>query len=54
MPADAPTQAATEIMLIRHAPALSEGRMAGRRDVEADCSDAMAFAAVRGAVGVAE
>lgn len=54
MPADAPTQAATEIMLIRHAPALSEGRMAGRRDVEADCSDAMAFAAVRGAVGVAD
>ena len=54
MPADAPTQAATEIMLIRHAPALSEGRMAGRRDVAADCSDALAFAALRGAVGAVD
>lgn len=58
MPADAPTPsqltAHTEIMLIRHAPALTEGRMAGRRDVAADCSDALAFAALRGAVGVAD
>ena len=58
MPADAPTQSArlgpTEIMLIRHAPALNDGRMAGRRDVGADCSDTMAFAALRGAVGVAD
>ena len=58
MPADTPTQSArlgqTEIMLIRHAPALSEGRMAGRRDVAADCSDALALAALRGAVGVAD
>ncbi|WP_426033990.1 histidine phosphatase family protein [Cypionkella sp. TWP1-2-1b2] len=66
MPADAPTQTATdaptepatdrqtEIMLIRHAPALTEGRMAGRRDVAADCSDAMAFAALRGAVAAAD
>lgn len=56
MPADAPTHnatlAQTEIMLIRHAPALTEGRMAGRRDVAADCSDALAFAALRGAMGV--
>lgn len=58
MPADAPTESATdrqtEIMLIRHAPALTEGRMAGRRDVGADCSDAMAFAALRGAVAAAD
>lgn len=50
MPADTPT----ELLLIRHAPALTEGRMAGRRDVDADCSDALAFAAVRGAVGGAD
>lgn len=58
MPADAPTQAPTlgqtEIMLIRHAPALTEGRIAGRRDVAADCSDALAFAALRGAVGAVD
>lgn len=58
MPADAPTPTATdrqtEIMLIRHAPALTGGRMAGRRDVAADCSDALAFATLRGAVGVVD
>lgn len=58
MPADAPTrdptQGQTEIMLIRHAPALTGGRMAGRRDVDADCSDALAFAALRGAVGMVD
>ena len=58
MPADAPTRdetlGQTEIMLIRHAPALTEGRMAGRRDVASDCSDALAFAALRGAVGVVD
>lgn len=47
MPADSPT----ELLLIRHAPALTEGRMAGRRDVAADCSDALAFATLRGALG---
>ncbi|MDZ4311117.1 MAG: histidine phosphatase family protein [Cypionkella sp.] len=54
MPADAPTLDQTEILLIRHAPALTEGRMAGRRDVAADCSDAFAFAALRGAVGASD
>ncbi|MDB5664285.1 histidine phosphatase family protein [Cypionkella sp.] len=69
MPADAPTtvpmatssaapaglqQGQTELLLIRHAPALTEGRMAGRRDVAADCSDALAFAALRGAVGAVD
>lgn len=38
---------ATELTLIRHAPALSLGRMAGRRDVAADISDADHIAAVR-------
>lgn len=38
-------------MLIRHAPAVTEGRMAGRRDVAADCSDGVAIAGLRAAVG---
>lgn len=41
----------TELILIRHAPALSEGRVAGRRDVDADCGDADAFAGLRRAIG---
>jgi alpha-ribazole phosphatase len=45
--ATVPAIAATELCLIRHAPALSEGRMAGRRDVAADCRDAQAFARLR-------
>ncbi|WP_323006619.1 histidine phosphatase family protein [Pseudorhodobacter sp.] len=40
-----------ELILIRHAPALSEGRIAGRRDVAADCSDTKAFAALHQAIG---
>lgn len=43
--------ATTELLLIRHAPALTEGRIAGRRDVAADCSDGVAIAALRAAVG---
>lgn len=43
--------ATTELLLIRHGPALTEGRMAGRRDVAADCSDGGAIAALRAAVG---
>ncbi len=31
------------LLLIRHAPALTEGRLAGRRDVAADCTDRPAF-----------
>ncbi|GLS86539.1 hypothetical protein GCM10010873_15130 [Cypionkella aquatica] len=57
MPANAPTDSpdpATELLLIRHAPAVTEGRMAGRRDVAADCSNALAFAALRGAIGQAD
>lgn len=42
-----PALAATEIFLIRHAPALTEGRMAGKRDVAADCSNSAGFAALR-------
>ncbi|WP_299909535.1 histidine phosphatase family protein [uncultured Paracoccus sp.] len=37
----------TRLYLIRHAPPLNGGRLAGRRDVAADCSDAPAFAALR-------
>ena len=43
--------AVTKISLIRHAPARSDGRMAGRRDVGADCSDATAIAALRMGLG---
>lgn len=50
MPADAPT----ELLLIRHAPALTEGRMAGRRDVAADCSDLPAFSALRQHIGAVD
>lgn len=41
----------TELLLIRHAPPLNEGRLAGRRDVDADCSDTAAFAAMRLRIG---
>ena len=43
--------APTQISLIRHAPALTDGRIAGRRDVAADCSDQAAIAALRAGVG---
>ncbi len=42
---------ATELILIRHAPALTGGRLCGRTDVPADCSDATRIAALRAAVG---
>ncbi|MCB2126140.1 MAG: histidine phosphatase family protein [Rhodobacteraceae bacterium] len=44
-------EAATELILIRHAPALTEGRLCGRTDVAADCSDLAALAALRLGVG---
>lgn len=40
---------ATELWLIRHAPALHGGALAGRRDVAADCSDRGALAGMRAA-----
>lgn len=43
--------AATELILIRHAPALTEGRLCGRTDVPADCSDLAALRALRLGVG---
>lgn len=43
--------APTQLYLIRHAPALTNGRMAGRRDVPADCSDLAAIAALRDGIG---
>lgn len=49
-----PAKAPTELLLIRHAPALTEGRMAGRRDVAADCSDVRGFAALRRYIGVVD
>lgn len=41
-----------DIWLIRHAPKLDSGAMAGRRDVAADCSDTAAFDALRAKVGM--
>ncbi|KAB2886264.1 MAG: histidine phosphatase family protein [Albidovulum sp.] len=43
--------AATELILIRHAPAQAGGRLCGRTDVAADCSDLAALAALRLGVG---
>lgn len=38
-------------MILRHAPPLTDGRLAGRTDVDADCADAAAFAWMRQRVG---
>ncbi|HLQ88972.1 MAG TPA: histidine phosphatase family protein [Xanthobacteraceae bacterium] len=45
---------ATELLLIRHAPSLTDGRLAGRSDVPADCSDLNALATLRAAIGQAD
>ena len=44
----------TELMLIRHAPALTGGCIAGRRDVAADCSDGAGFEALTSALGAVD
>lgn len=49
-----PGSACPELLLIRHAPALSEGRMAGRRDVAAELGDASAFKVLSAMVGPVE
>ncbi|MHC0052753.1 histidine phosphatase family protein [Actibacterium sp. D379-3] len=38
---------ATELTMIRHAPVVPDGRVYGRRDRPADCSDTAAFEALR-------
>lgn len=43
-----------ELLLIRHAPALNEGRLAGRRDVPADVTDSTAIAALRQHAGAVD
>ncbi|OYX42731.1 MAG: phosphoglycerate mutase [Rhodobacterales bacterium 32-67-9] len=43
--------AATELILIRHAPALTGGRLCGRTDVAADCTDLARIAVLLAAVG---
>jgi len=48
------TKGTTELIVVRHAPALSEGRIAGRRDVGADCSSALDFDALRNAIGTVD
>lgn len=44
-------RAATELILVRHAPGLTNGRLCGRTDVPADCADAPRIAALRAAIG---
>lgn len=39
------------LKLLRHAPPLNDGRLAGRREVDADCSDSTAFTAMRALIG---
>lgn len=43
--------AATELILIRHAPALTGGRLCGRTDVPADCGVRKGISALRVAAG---
>lgn len=42
---------ATDLLLIRHAPVVPDGRLVGRRDVQADCSDGRALAELRAKIG---
>lgn len=42
---------ATELILIRHAPALTGGRLCGRTDVAADCGNGAPIAALSAALG---
>lgn len=37
----------TRLAILRHAPTRGDGRMAGRRDIDADCSDTKAFEGMR-------
>ena len=48
------TSRATELILIRHAPALTGGRLCGRTDVAADLSDATAIAGLARAIGAVD
>jgi alpha-ribazole phosphatase len=50
-PLETSAAAICDIWLIRHARGLDGGAMAGRRDIDADCSDSAALAALRARVG---
>lgn len=43
-----------KLMILRHAPPLTGGRLAGRTDVAADCTDGGAFARMRSRIGRVE
>jgi len=47
----APDTAICDIWLIRHARGIDGGAMAGRRDIDADCSDTASFEALRAKLG---
>lgn len=40
-----------KLTILRHAPTIDPGRLAGRTDIAADCSDAAALACLRGRLG---
>ncbi len=42
---------ATDLLLIRHAPVVPDGRLAGRRDVHADCSNGWRLGELRARIG---
>ena len=46
--------ASSELILIRHAPAITDGRLAGRRDVPADLGDSGAMDRLRELLGVVD
>lgn len=46
-----PGSTMVKLMILRHAPPLSNGRLAGRTDVEADCGDAAACDWMRARIG---
>lgn len=41
----------TDLLLIRHAPVVPDGRLAGRRDVPADCSNGWGLCELRARIG---
>ena len=52
-PIPAPMPPSANFWLIRHAPSLDGGAMAGRRDVDADCRNSAGFTALSRRVGLA-
>lgn len=43
-----------KVLILRHAPSLTGGTLAGRRDVDADCTAARDFSWIRGRIGAVQ